>query len=537
MSVGEANATDGRFVDSGPALKDSTVYYYRIVGVGKTGTASDPSKVVETMTAPPPDPPGGVTVRAPSSRCVEVAWTPPRSDGLAKYRIERAVAGSSDWKQVGTAATTTFKDGGVKGCDLADSTVYRYRVIAENRVGAVGVPSQEAEVKTLPPPAVVSGFSAVADQVRCVPISWKANPEKDIVGYELERSDSEGGSFSRIEEFKAGVSTYLDGKRDPGTLDDNHLYRYRIRAFNDVGSYGEWTPPLSARTRPVPPVPQGVVAESGLPRSVRVKWTMSPDEKVVGYIVERTEADDMSWKEVKEVSGRETTTLYDRNGATEDAITGKLKDGTAYLYRVTAVNTAEAKSEVSEQARAVTKPAPKMPQGVSTTKDVVGKIKISWMKNQEPDVVEYKVEVQSMGMMWREIASVKNGCEAEEAVLGNGESRQYRVKAIDANTHESEWSEVVSGTSRPIPDPPTGLSAVRAEGGFKISFKPPRDGMTAFKVYRKKFLGRDFVKSVNAPEAAVDAPAAGATEDYVVTAIDECGLESGASDKVTVQGQ
>jgi fibronectin type 3 domain-containing protein len=265
---------------------------------------------------------------------------------------------------------------------------------------------------------------------------------------------------------------------------------------------------------------------------------MSPDEKVVGYIVERTEADDVSWKEVREVSGRETTTLYDRNGASEDAITGKLKDGTAYLYRVTAVNTAEAKSAASEQARAVTKPAPKAPQGVSATKDVLGKIKISWTKNQEPDVVEYKVEVQSMGMMWREIASVNGGCKTEEFGLGNGEIRQYRVKAIDANTHESEWSEVASGMSRPIPNPPTGLRAVRVEGGgFKLTFSPPRDGMTTFKVYRKKFLGREFVKSVNAPEAVVDAPGAGETVDYVVTAVDECGLESEACDKVTVQGQ
>ena len=61
--------------------------------------------------------------------------------------------------------------------------------------------------------------------------------------------------------------------------------------------------------------------------------------------------------------------------------------------------------------------------------------------------------------------------------------------------------------------------------------------MTAFKVYRKKFLGKDFMKSVKSPEANVEAPPAGETADYVVTAVDECGLESEPSDKVTVQGQ
>ena len=535
VPVGDVDAMSGRFVDSGGALKDASVYYYRVVGVGKEGTASDPSAVVETMTAPPPDPPARVTASASSSRCVSVSWAPPRSEGIVGYRIERAVVGAKDWKQVGTSTTTAFKDGGFKGCDLADSTEYLYRIVTENRVGAASAPSQEVKVKTLPPPAVVVGFRALGSQVRCVPLSWEASKESDVIGYELERADSENGEFSRLEDFKVGTTVFLDGKNDPGKLEDDHVYRYRLRSVNNVGAYSGWTEPVAARTRPVPPAPQGVEAESLLPRSVRVSWMQSPDEKVTGYILERTEENDIDWTEVAEIAGRGKTSLYDRNGASEDAITGKLKDGTAYLYRITAFNTASAKSPASVQVRAVTKPAPKTPAGLVATKDVVGKIRISWEKNPEPDIVEYRVEVQSMGgLMWRSLESVKNGCEATEDGLSNGESRQYRVKAVDANTHESEWSGGVSGMARPIPDPPSSLNVASAEGGCKITFVPPREGMTAFKIYRKKFLGSEFVKSVNVPEAVVDAPPAGETADYVVTAIDECGLESEQSDKVTV---
>ena len=534
--IAEVDASTGRFVDSGDALKDGTVYYYRISGIGKTGTLSDPSPAVETMTAPPPDPPLKVAATAPSSRCVSVSWAPPRSDGVVSYRVERTVAGAKSWKQIGTSATTSFKDGGVKGCDLGDSTEYLYRVTAVNRVGAVGAPSKETAVKTLPPPAVVAEFAAAAGQVRCVPLSWKVSQEKDVVGYELERADSETGEFVRLKELKASVVTFLDGGDDPGDLEDDHPYRYRIRAFNDMGSYGEWTPPAAVRTRPVPPVPQGVAAEGGLPRSVKVKWDVSPDEKVVGYVVERSEGGDGSWSKVAKIGSRETVSLYDRDGADEDAITGKLKDGTAYLYRVTAVNTADAKSKPSEPVRAVTKPAPKTPSGVAATKDVVGKIKVSWSRNPEPDIVEYWIEVKSMGgLMWRSLAKVKkDALEAVEEDLGNGTSRSYRVKAVDANTHESEWSEVVEGSSRPLPDPPRDVKAVRGDGGYKLTFTPPREGMTAFKVYRSKLMGDELVKTVKAPEAAVEAPPPGETADYVVTAVDECGLESGKSGKVTV---
>ena len=47
-------------------------------------------------------------------------------------------------------------------------------------------------------------------------------------------------------------------------------------------------------------------------------------------------------------------------------------------------------------------------------------------------------------------------------------------------------------------------------------------------------MGDEFVKTVQAPEATVEAPPTGETADYVVTAVDECGLESGKSEKVTV---
>lgn len=428
VPVGDVDAQAGRFVDSGSALHDSTVYYYRIVGVGKSGTLSDPSAVVETMTAPPPDAPAGASATAPSSRCVAVSWSPPRSDGVAKYRVERSVAGVGDWKEVGTSATTTFKDGGFRGCDLADSTVYLYRVRTENRVGAVSPPSAEVKVKTLPPPAAVRGFAAISGQVRCVPVSWEPNAEQDVASYELERADSESASFERIAALERGVARFLDGKGDPGDLPDRHAYRYRIRAVNGVGACSAWI-----------------------------------------------------------------------------------------------------------EASAVTKPAPTPPRGVSATTDQNGKIGISWERNPEPDIVEYRVEAKGFGgLFWKRVATTRE-CTAEDGGLGVGERRTYRVMAVGPKNHESAWSQEVEGSSRPLPPPPTGLRAVRADGGYRLSFTPAREGMTAFMVYRKKFIGLDFVKRVESPEATVDVPPDGESADYVVTAVDECGLESEPSDKVTVE--
>ena len=427
VSVGDVNATDGRFVDSG-GLRDSTVYYYRIVGVGRTGVASEPSAVVETMTAPPPDPPTQVAATVPSSRCIVLTWTPPRSDGVVDYVVERSLSGAGGWKRVGSSATPSFRDGGVKGCDLSDSTVYRYRVLAKNRVGAEGAPSQEVEAKTLPPPAKVSGFRAVADQVRCAPLSWRESPEPDVSGYEIERAEGEGATFGPLAAVgKSGA--YEDGKRKEGDLKDGVVYRYRIRAVNPVGGQGEW----------------------------------------------------------------------------------------------------------SDVATALTKPMAKVPTGLATTRDVAGKVSLKWNANAEDFVNGYDVESRSENGWFRSTVAEKTAaCAAEDNGLKAGEVRLYRIRALDRYGRVSDWSAEVQGAARPLPDPPRAIRAARVGSGYKITFAPPRDGMTEFRIYRKKFMGSDLVKTVKTCEATIDAPPAGETADIVVTAVDECGLESLQSDSVRI---
>ena len=66
-----------------------------------------------------------------------------------KYRVERASADDPPtWTLRGETEKTTFTDGGRAGCDVADSTKYRYRVMAVNRVGAVGAPAVHRKNKS-----------------------------------------------------------------------------------------------------------------------------------------------------------------------------------------------------------------------------------------------------------------------------------------------------------------------------------------------------------------------------------------------------
>ena len=427
--IGTVPAGSGSYHDKA-GLKDGAVYYYRVRFINTAEVKGDPSSVIETMTAPPPEAPENVTVSAPSSRCVELRWSAPKSDGITGYRVERQVAGSESWKSVGNPADLFFRDGGFKGCDVADSTVYRYRVSAVNRVGAVGAWSEPVEVKTFPPPAAVAGFTAPSREIRCVPLSWKENKESDVIGYEIECDDG-GGAFKSLEKIKGrGETVFLHGDDDPGDLLDEHTYRYRIRAFNSVGSFSAWT-----------------------------------------------------------------------------------------------------------EAKAVTKPAPLVPADVKATSDLPGRIRVTWKKNPEPDIVEYRVEAHSWGGMFWSKVGVTSECTIEQSDLKPAEARTYRVMAVGPKNHQSFWSAEISGTARPLPQPPTGLVAQKeSDGGCRVTFAPPRDGMTGYKIYRKKFVGRDFIAESKEPAFVLSADVVGADGiDVVVTALDECGLESEPSAKLAVK--
>ncbi|MBR1870216.1 MAG: hypothetical protein IJ802_00110 [Kiritimatiellae bacterium] len=416
VPVGNASAQSGTFRDT-KGLKDATVYYYRVVGVGRSGTASDPSQTLETMTAPPPDAPGAPEVTGVSSRCVMLAWGASKSDGVNAYRVERTADGVT-WKNAGTARTAEFRDGGRAGCDLGDSATYIYRIVAVNRVGAESEPSQTVQAVTPPPPGKTEGFAAETDEVRCVPLAWTALDEADVAGYEIERA-AKTGAFAKIATVKGkDKAEYKDAN-----LADGAEFRYRVRAFTEPGAKGEW----------------------------------------------------------------------------------------------------------SDETAAATKPLPKVPDGLAATKDEPGRVAVRWNANEEEFVTGYKLEAKGTGgfARWKTIASTPQ-CEGTDAGLAPGEVKQYRVKAVDRYGRESAWSMQAQGCARPLPSAPGNVRA----SGRKIAWSAVKDA-SEYKIYKKKFVGTDFIMAVKNTEAELPPEIEGGI-DVVVTTIDKCNLESKASEKVRV---
>ncbi len=524
-------------------LKDSTSYYYQIVALlDREGPESIPSKVVKAVTAPPPSIPAGVKATAPSSRAVKVVWAPSPSEGVTLYRVERASAMSGPFEKVGVTRSPTLTDGGTAASTLKDSTRYYYRVITLNRVDAESQPSDPVEVLTLPPPAPVQKVMATGDEVRCVPLSWVPSPEPDVVRYDVYRARSAAGSFQKIGSVAGRmVVTYLDGGANPGDLEDEASYFYRIRAVNAVTAEGGDSVTVSATTRGIPAEVGSVTAAAGRPREVPVTWVASPDKAVVGYEVWRAEEGSEEWLQVGRVIGRHVTSYLDRGEIKPKPGLGLLKDATVYLYKVIAFNQGNVRSSASSAASARTKSRPATPAGLlATTNSPLG-IKLTWKANPEKDISDYVVEAAdeadgSFRKLVTVVASKADGLSALEMALESGATRFYRVKALDKEGLESDWSAPVPGRAKPVPGMPVSVVAQPVGTNVRLVWQAPaQPDIRRYKVWRKKFLGWELISTTEQTNYLFEFTELSKPMTVAVSAVDQDELESEKSDSLEIK--
>ena len=398
--------------------------------------------------------------------------------------------------------------------------------------GKIGIKSayflEKLPATPLPPPGKPENLVVASPSSRCIKCRWTAPQTEGIAGYRVERAKSGTKDWRTVCEVTACVFT--DGGVAGCDLEDSTTYSYRVAAINRVGEVSEYSQVKSATTPPPPAAPEDFFAESLGIRNVPLKWTPSDEEDVIGYEIERAGADGV-YSALAKINGRLKSEY--RDGKSDP---GYLPDEAAYDYRLRAVNNVGAKSKWVE-AFAVTKPAPAVPTGLVAEAFESGKIRLTWNANVEPDIKEYRLEARAPGgWFWGTVADTSE-LEAIETRLSPGETREYRLMAVGPKNHQGGWSEIVQGTSRPVPAAPNSLSSAHTMHGTKVMYKCESEDIVEFKVYKKKRIGigQELLLTTDALEAEVHASVIGPGIEVVVTAVDKYGLESKPSEKIYIE--
>jgi len=544
MTIVEVPPSPAQYADLGTPdqpLKDTATYYYRIIAILKSGQTSQFSQVFEGVTAPPPEPPTPAAPEAHTSRGVRLKWTASPSKEITAYIIDRTPASSpTNFEEIARTPELTYVDGGTAASELRDSVKYLYRIAAINRVKSQSKHVLFEPVTTLPPPQQVKGLVAVSDEIRCVPLKWQPSPEPNVVRYDIYRRERNTDDFTKLTSVHGRKSnSYLDGGRDPGNLADFGSYEYRIRAINDVTSESADSAIVQATTREEPPRVKQVKAIALQPRMVPLSWQVSPDTKVIGYEVWRTgETADLT--QIAVIGGRKNTNYVDRGGTQAPDQLGLLKDDTVYKYKIVAFNYGHIRSSASETISVRTKKRPSAPAALKTTTDLPHAVNITWRGNPQPDIVEYEVQFSQESEAMKKLAAVsgqpgRSTFSARHSQLPTASTWRYRIKAIDVDRLESDWSKVVTGRARPLPAPPTELKLTKVKAGITLSWQPPKQpDIREYAVWKKAGFKWIHLATTTKREFTFLDPDLAKPLTISVSTLDKDNLESPRSDPIRI---
>jgi chitodextrinase len=279
-----------------------------------------------------------------------------------------------------------------------------------------------------------------------------------------------------------------------------------------------------------PTAPSGLTATAASSTQINLAWTASTDNiGVTGYRIERCQGAGCSnFAQI----GTSTTAGY-----ADTTVVGS----TSYSYRVRATDAATNLSGYSSTASATTPApsdtqAPTAPSGLTATAASSTQINLAWTASTDNvGVTGYRIErCQGAGCSnFAQVGTSTTAGYADSTVEGST-SYSYRVRATDAATNLSGYSNTASATTPAVPDTqaptaPSGLSATAASATqINLAWTTSTDniGVTAYLVERCQSAGCSTFAQVGTSTAVsyIDGTTAGSTSySYRVRATDAAG--------------
>jgi len=521
-------------------LTNGTAYVFRVAATNATGTSPFSGVAGPVTPLAPATAPTGL-VGTPGDRRVSLAWSAPANDGgspVTDYVVEYRLASGGGWLTYpdGVSGTTgATVDGLVNGT----SYVFRVTPITTFGAGAQSLVSSPVTPVTVPT-APGAPFGTRGD--RQVELSWTApsdNGGTPVTDYVVEFRENVTG---------AGWQTFADGVSFATSatvtgLVNGTSYLFRVRAVNGAG-----TSPASAESSPVRPLTfpgivqtVGTVAGNG---QVRLSWTAPVDNggtPVTDYVVQfRPDTASGLW-----------STFADGVSATTGATVTGLTNGTAYRFRVAAVNPVGIGSFVEA--------GPATPFTVAGTPTALSgmigdsRVTLSWTApatNGGSPVTDYLIEyrVASAGSTsWTPFTRAPSmATTAVVTPLVNGVGYVFRVTAINAAGPGTPSTSTGTLTPVTVPGAPTGVVAAGGDGRATLSWAPPASTggspITDYVVEYKRLSDSTWTTFSRAPSTTPGATVTGLTNgfnyEFRVTARNAQGLgtPSAKSNGVTVRG-
>jgi hypothetical protein len=403
----------------------------------------------------------------PGDRQVALEWTAANANGTAitDYVVQFKVAGAGTWQTFAdnvSTATTVMVTG------LNNGTAYQFRILAVNAVGTSEA-SAEAGPYTPATPASAPLNLQASPSSGFVALQWdvpNSNGGAAITGYRVEYSSDNGGTW-QVFNSSATSPTTVTG------LTNGVEYVFRVAAVNSVGA-GAVTDAVTATPRGVAPSPTNVVGTAGNGQ-VELSWQAPVSNggyAITGYVVESSGNNGDTWQ------------LFSSSATSPTTVTG-LTNGTAYLFRVSAVNQAGTGSAGQPAAAVTPRTVADAPTAVTGTPGN-GQVTVTWtapVSNGGAAITGYRVEFSSdNGGTWTLFSSSATSPTTVTG-LSNGTAYLFRVAAVNAAGAGAAGQSAAAVTPRTVADAPTAVTGTPGNGQVTVSWTAPFNGGAAITAY------------------------------------------------------
>ena len=426
---------------------------------------------------PPPPSPTNLAVQSVSTSELDLTWVD-NSANESGFNIEQAPDNNGAAGAYSVIATVGSNVTSFANTGLNASTRYWYRVRAFNASGNSGYTNESsATTMQLPPPLAPSGLAAQAASTSEIDLTWTDN-SADESGFNIERAaDNNGvaGAYSVIATVGANATSFANTGLNASTR-----YWYRVQAFNSNGnsSYTNESSATTVAAPTTPNAPTNLALSAPSYSQVNLTWTDNSSDET-GFRIERA-------PNVNGVAGTYTQIATVGAGVTTYSNTG-LTLNTTYWYRVCAYN-AVGCSTYSNQA-SITTPLgkPNAPTGLTVTSTTTTSIALSWTDNAT-DETGYRVErAPDAGGVPGTVAQITslaaNATTYTTSGLATSTTYWYRVRA--AGPTNSDYSNIVSGTTKAVPNTPTGLAVTSTTStSIKVTWTDNATDETGYRVER-----------------------------------------------------
>jgi fibronectin type 3 domain-containing protein len=284
--IATVNKPTSEYLDASAPINVPLAYYVKAVDTSNNeSAASNQATATRLPDTTPPAAPSNLSATGGSSG-IALNWSDNSEGDLAGYNVYRSESGAAGtFAKINTTLiakpTSQYSD-----TSVPEVVTFFYYVTAVDANGNESAPSatKSAARSNTTPPAAPLELSALAN-ASGIALDWTENTEADLASYEVYRSSSAGGSFSKIATVNKPTSEYLDASAPRGQVS-----YYQVVAVDTAGnksSPATANAPRPSLNAPAPPASTGrlIRLQNG---AVVLDWGDNSESDLKGYNVYRS---------------------------------------------------------------------------------------------------------------------------------------------------------------------------------------------------------------------------------------------------------